>query len=207
MSGSNCCFLPCTQISQEAGKVVWYPHLFQNFQFDVIHPVKGFSLVNEAEVDVLLELSWFFCNPVDVGNLISESSAFSKSSLNIWKFLVHVPLKHGSENFEHYLASKWDECNCGVIWTFFGIAFLCDWNENWLFPVLWPLLNISLVINSVSPVSILCRFWNDISLKPRGFKTGRNLGTGLALAVEPKLGNGSPLQYSCLENPMDGRAW
>ena len=66
------------------------------------------------------------------------------------------------------------------LWTFFGIAFLCDWNESWLFAVLWPLLNLSLVINSVSPVSILCRFWNDISLKPRGFKTGRNLGTALA---------------------------
>ena len=68
---------------------------------------------------------------------------------------------------------------CGSL-PFFGIAFLWDWNENWLFPVLWPLLNISLVINSVSPVSILCRLWNDISLKPRHFKTGRNLGTALA---------------------------
>ena len=76
---------------------------------------------------------------MDVGNLISGSSAFSKSSLNIWKFMVHVLLKPGLENFEHYFASMWDECNCTVVWTFFGIAFLWDWNENWPFPVLWPL--------------------------------------------------------------------
>ena len=94
MSGSKCCFLTCIQISQEAGQVVWYSHLFQNFpQFVVIHTVKGFSVVNEAEVDAFLEFSCFFYNPTDVGNLISYSSAFSKSSLNIWKFLVHVLLK------------------------------------------------------------------------------------------------------------------
>ena len=68
------------------------------------------------------------------------SSAFSKSSLNIWKFLVYVLLRPGLENFEHYFASMWDECNCAVIWTFFGNAFLWDWNEDWHFPVLWPLL-------------------------------------------------------------------
>ena len=87
MSSSNCCFLTCTQISQEAGKVVWYSHLFENFpQFVVIHTVKGFGVVSEAEVDVFLEFSCFFNDPMDVGNLISDSSAFSKSSLNIWKF-------------------------------------------------------------------------------------------------------------------------
>ena len=78
--------------------------------------------------------SCFFDDPMDVGNLISRSSAFSKSSLNIWKFTIHVLLKPGLENFEHYLASVWDECNCAVVWTFFGIAFLWDWNENWPFP-------------------------------------------------------------------------
>ena len=78
---------------------------------------------------------------MDVGNLISDSSAFSKSSLNIWKFTVHVLLKPGLENFEHYFAIVWDECNCAVVWAFFGIAFLTDWNENWPFPVLWPLLS------------------------------------------------------------------
>ena len=90
MSRSNCCFLTCIQISQEVGQVVWYSHLFQNFpQFIVIHPVKGFGIVNKAEVDVFLALSCFFNDPVDVGNLISGSSAFSKTSLNMWKFMVY----------------------------------------------------------------------------------------------------------------------
>ena len=102
---------------------------------------KAFGIVNKAEVDVFLELSHFFDDPMDVGNLISGSSAFSKTSLNIWKFTVHVLLKPGSENFEHYFTSVWDECNCAVVWAFFGIAFFWDWNENWPFPVLWPLLS------------------------------------------------------------------
>ena len=94
MSSSNCCFLTCIQASQEAGKVVWYSHLFKNFsQFVVIHKVKGFSVVNESEADVFLEVSCFFDDPTDIGNLISGSSAFSKSSLNIWEFTVHVLLK------------------------------------------------------------------------------------------------------------------
>ena len=88
------------------GQVVWYSHLFKNFpQFVVIHIVKGFGTVNKVEVDVFLELSCFFDDPMDVGNLISGSSVFSKSSLNIWKFMVHVLLKPGLENFEYYLAS------------------------------------------------------------------------------------------------------
>ena len=88
MSSSNCCFLTCIQVSQEAGQVVWYSHLFKNFpQLVVIHTVKGFSVVNEAE-DVFLEFSCFFDDLIGVGNLISSSSAFSKSSLNIWKFSV-----------------------------------------------------------------------------------------------------------------------
>ena len=91
MPSSNCCFLTCLQISQEAGQVVWYSHLFQNFpQFIVIHIVKDFGIVNKAEVDVFLELCCFFDDPVDVGNLISGSSVLSKSSLNIWKFTVQV---------------------------------------------------------------------------------------------------------------------
>ena len=86
--------------------MVWYSHLFQNSpQFVVIHTVKGFDVVNKAKADVFLELSCFFHDPVDVGNLISGSSAFSKSSLNFWKFMVHVLLKPGLENFEHYFAS------------------------------------------------------------------------------------------------------
>ena len=106
MPSSNCCFLNCVQISREVGKVVWYSHLFKNFpQFFVINTVKSFGVVNKAEEDVFLGLSCFFDNPVDVGNLISGSSAFSKSILNIWKFLVHVLLKPGLEIFEHYFAS------------------------------------------------------------------------------------------------------
>ena len=84
----------------------------------MIHTVKGFSIVNEAEVDVFLELSCFFYDPVEAGNLIPGSSAFSKSSLNIWKFSVYVLLKTHLENIEHYFASMWDKCNLVVIWTF-----------------------------------------------------------------------------------------
>ena len=134
MSSSNCCFLTCIQISQEAGQVVWNSHLLKNFpQFVVIHTVKGFGIVNKAEIDVFLELSCFFDDPTDVGNLNFGSSAFSKSNLNIWKFMVHILLKPGLENFEHFFVCVWDECNCAVVWIFFGIAFLWDWNENWLF--------------------------------------------------------------------------
>ena len=133
MSSSNCCFLTCIQISQETGKVVWYSHLFQNFpQFAVIHTVKSFGIVNKAEVDVFLEVSCFFDDPMDIGNLNSGSSVFSKSSLNIWKFMVNILFNPGLENFEHYFVSVWNEYNCSVvIWAFFDIAFLWDWNENW----------------------------------------------------------------------------
>ena len=142
MSSSNCWFLTCIQISQEAGQVVWYSHLLKNFpQFVVIHTVKGFGIFNKAEIDVFLEFFCFFDDPADVDNSISGSSAFSKSSLNIWKFMDYVLLKPGLENLEHYFASMWDECNCVVLWAFFGIAFLWDWNENWSFPALWPLLS------------------------------------------------------------------
>ena len=140
MPSSNYYLLTCIQIFQEADEVVWYSHLFQNFPVYCV-PHKGFDIVNKAEVDVFLELSCFFDDPTDVGNLISGSSAFSKTSLNIWKFTVHVLLKPGLENFEHYFTTVWDEYNCTVVWTFFGIAFLWDWNESWPFPVLWPLLH------------------------------------------------------------------
>ena len=124
--------------------LTWYSHLFKNFpQFIVIHTVKDFGIVNKAEMDVFLEPSCFFDDPVDIGNLTSGSSAFSKTSLNIWKFLVHVLLKAGLENFGHYFTSVWDEWNCVVVWAFFGIAFLRDWNKNCPFPVLWPLLIFS----------------------------------------------------------------
>ena len=141
MSGSNCFFLTCTQVSQEAGKVVWYSHLFKNIpKFVVIHIVKGFSIVSEAEANVFLEIPYFFYDPRNAGSLISSSSAFSKPNLYIWKFLIQVLLKPSLKDFDHYLASMWNECNSMVVWTFFGIALLWDWNENWPFPVLWPLL-------------------------------------------------------------------
>ena len=96
--------------------MVWYSHLFQNFpQFIESHTVKGFGIVNEAEVYVFLELSCFFDDPADVGNLISGSSAFSKTSLNIRNFMVHILLKPGLENFEHYFTSMGDECKCAVV--------------------------------------------------------------------------------------------
>ena len=94
-----------------------------------------------AAADVFLELSCFFDDPMDVGNLISGSSAFSKSSLNIWNLTVHILLKPGLEYFEHYFASVWDDCNCVIVWAFFDIAFLWVLSENWPFPFLWPLLS------------------------------------------------------------------
>ena len=109
MSSSNIssCFLTWIQISQVAGQVVWYSHLFKNFpQFVVIYTVKDFGIINKVEVDIFLEFSCFFDDPMDVGNLISGSAAFSKSSLNIWNFTVHILLKPGLENFEHYFASQ-----------------------------------------------------------------------------------------------------
>ena len=116
--------------------------MFKNFpQFVVIHTVKGFGIV-KTKVFIFLELSCFFYDPTDVGNLISHSFSFSKSSLNIWKLLVHLLLKSSLENFEHYFANMWDECSCVVDWTFIGTAFLWDWNANWPFPVLWRQLSI-----------------------------------------------------------------
>ena len=164
MSSSNCCFLTCIEISQEASQVVWYSHLFQNFpQFFVIHTVKGFGIVNKAKVDVFLEFSCFFNDPTDVGNLVSGSSAFLKSSSNIWNFMVHILLKPGLENFEHYFASMWDECNCAVVWTFFGVAFL--WDENWPFPVLWPLLVFQMCwhIECSTFTASSFRSWNSLT--------------------------------------------
>ena len=127
MSSSKCCFLTCIQVSQEIGQVVWYSYLFQNFpQFIVIHTVKGFGIVNKAEIDVFfLELSCFFDDPSDVGILISGSSAFCKTSLNSWKFMVHVLLKPGLENFEHHFTNVWDECNQAKSGIFLGWGYRC----------------------------------------------------------------------------------
>ena len=143
MSNSNCCFLICIQFSLEAGQVVWGSYLFQNFpQFIVIHMVKDFGIVNKAEVDFIFWISLaFFDDPMDVGNLSSGSTVFSKSRLNICKFLVHILLKPHLENFPYCFASMWDEANCVVVWSSFAIAFLWDWNENWPLPFLLALLS------------------------------------------------------------------
>ena len=105
MSGLNCCFLTCIQVSQEAGEVVWYSYHFKNFPVCCDPHVKGFNIVSVAEDDVFLEFSCFFYDPVDVGNVVSGSCAFSKSSLIFWKFSVHILLKPSLENFDHYFAS------------------------------------------------------------------------------------------------------
>ena len=127
MSSKNCCFLTCIHISQEAGHVVWYFQLLKNFpQSVVIHMGKGFDIVNKVEMDVFLELSCFFDDPTNVGNFISGSSAFPKTN---WTA--------GSSWFTYCgtlawrILNMWDECSCAVVWAFFGIAFLWDWNENW----------------------------------------------------------------------------
>ena len=226
MSSSNCCFLTCIQISQEADQVVWYSHLLKNFpQFIVIHTVKGFGIVNKAEIDVFLKLSCFFNNPADVGNLISGSSAFSKTSLNIWKYMVHILLKPDLENFEHYFASVWDECNCAVVWAFLGIAFLWNhqskthilpqpvppirklpqasypypsegrqnWNQNYR-----KLTKLTKLITCITALSNSLKLW----AMPCRVKDRRVMVESSDKMRSTGEGNGKPLQYSCLENPM-----
>ena len=106
--------------------MVWYSHLSRSFpQFVVIHRVKGFSIVNETEIDVFLKFPCFLYNPVNVGNLVSSSSSFSKRSLDIWKFLVRIMLKTSMQEFKHDLTSMGDKCNCLMVCTFFG-----NWGEN-----------------------------------------------------------------------------
>ena len=257
MSSSNCCFLTCIQISQEAGQVVWYSQLLKNFpHFVLIYTVKGFGIINKAEIDVFLKFSCFFDDPADVGNLISGSSAFFKSSLNIWKFMVHVLLKPGLENFEHYFVSVWDECDCVVVWAFFGTAFLWDWNEKLLFhccffQICWhmecstftassfriwdsstgipsPPLALFVVMlpkahfTSHSRMSgsrwVITPLWLSGSWRSFLYNSCGSDGKASAYNVgDPGLipgsrrssgeGNGNPLQYCCLENPMDGIAW
>ena len=131
LSGFEVFFLTCRQVSQETGKVVWYSHLFKNFpQFVVIHTVKSLSIVKEAEEDVFLEFPCFLYDPTSVGNLISGSFAFSRPSLYIWKFSVHVLLNPSLKDFEHNLTSMRNEHSCTAVWTFFDIALLWDWNET-----------------------------------------------------------------------------
>ena len=111
--------------------MVWYSHLSKSFpQFVMIHTVKGFSVVNETEIDVFLKFPCFLYNPANVGNLISGSSSFSKLSLDIWKFLVHIMLKPSMQDFKHDLTSMGDECNCLMVSTFFGTTLLSNWDED-----------------------------------------------------------------------------
>ena len=133
------------------------------FQFFVINIVKGFNTANEAETYAFLEFPCLFCNPTDIGGLNSCSSSFSKSSLYIWNFLVHIQLEPSLKDFENNLASTWNECNCTVVWTFFGIACLWDWTENYPFPVLWPLLTFPNLLAYWMQYfnSIILRIWNS----------------------------------------------
>ena len=128
MYSSNCCCLTCIQISQKAGQVIWYSHLFKNFP-------QLWS--TQWKADVFLELSCFFDDPADVGNLISGSSAFSQSSLNIWKFVVHILLNPGLQNFKHYFTSVWDEYNCGgslsILWHCLSLGL--EWKLTFSGPV------------------------------------------------------------------------
>ena len=144
---SNCCFLTCIQISQKAGKVVWYSHLFKNFpQFVLIHTVNGFSVVSEAAVDVFVEFPCFLYDPVDVAIWPLVPLPFLNPAWTSWSSRFMYCSKSSLKDFEHYLASMWNECSCAVVWTFFGFAVLWDWNENWPFPVLWPLLSFPNVL-------------------------------------------------------------
>ena len=190
----------------------------------MIHTIKGFSAVSEPEVDVFLEFSCFFCDPAVVGNLISGSSAFSKSILNIWKFLVQVLLKPRLKDFEHYLATMWNEHTCTVVWTFFGIAFLWDWNANiffqscghcWVFQICWHVEHSTcylipcIYLTSVYICYIILQlqgFPGDSMVKNLPSNAGDG-GSIPGLGRSPGERNGNPLQFSSLENSINRRAW
>ena len=146
--------------------MVWYSHLFQNFpQFIVVHRVKGFGIVKKAEIDVFLELLAFLMIQWMLAIWSLVPLPFFKTSLNIRKFTVHVLLKPGLENFEHYFTSMWDECNCAVVWAFFGIAFLWDWMKTdlfqscghcWVFQICWHIECSTFTASSF-------RIWNSLA--------------------------------------------
>ena len=152
-----------------------------------------------------LEFSYFFYAPMNVGNLISGSSAFSKSSLNIWKFSIHILLKPGLENFEHYFARMWNECNCVVVWTLFGIALLWAWDENWPLPVLWPQLSfpVSWHIECSTFTESSFRVWNSstgipspplvllILMLPKAHLTSHSKISGSRWVITPSWFSGS----------------
>ena len=213
MSDFNCCVLACIQVSRETGKVAWHSLLLKRFpQFVVIHTAKVFSIVSEAEVYIFWG-NFLFYDPTDVGNLISGSSAFSKSSLYIWKFLVHVLLKPSLDNFEYYLASMWNECNCMIVWTFFGIAFLWDWNENGPFSFLCPLwsfpnllaywvLHFNTIIfwiwNSSAGIPSLPLALFVVIILPKANLTSHSRMSGSRWMTTPSLLSGSLRPFFCI---------
>ena len=183
------------------------PISFRIFQFVVIHTVKGFSVVNEAEVDVFLELSCFFYDPADVDNLISGSSAFSKSSLNIWKLSVHILLKPSLENFEHYFTSMWDGCNCVVVWTFFRIRMKTDLFQFcahcWVFQICWHMECSTFTTSSF-------RIWNSsigipspplalfIGMLLKAHMTSHSTMSGSRWVITPSWLSGSLKSFLCI---------
>ena len=207
MCSCNCCFLTCIEISQEAGQVIWYSHLLNNFlQFVVIHTVKGFGIDNTAKVDGFLELSCFFDDPTDV-DLISGFSAFSKPSWNIWKFVVHELLKAGLKNFEHHFASMWDECNCVIVWTFLGIDFFgigmkTDLFQScghcWIFQICWHIECSTFTASSF-------RIWNSsigipspplallVVMLPKAHLTSHSRMSGCRWVITPSWLSGSQI--------------
>ena len=170
MFSSNCCFMTCIQVSQEAGQVVWYSNLLKNFpQFVVNHTVKDFDIVNKA--DVFLQLSCFFYDPTNAGNLISGSSAFSKSSLSIWKSTVHVLLKPGLENFEDSLASVWVQLcsSLKILWHCLSLGL--EWRLTFSSPVATADFSNLLAywmqhFNSITPehISLLMLYFGTLDL-------------------------------------------
>ena len=175
----------------------------------MIHTVKGFCVVNKAEVDVFLVFSYIFDDPMYVGNLITGSSAFSKSSLNIWKFTVRVLLKPGMANFEHYFASVWDDCNCAVVWAlltlpFFGIGMKTDLFQScghcWVFQICWH-------INCSTFTASSFRIWNSstgspspplalfIMMLPKAHLTSHSRMSGSRWVITPSLLSGSQSSF------------
>ena len=130
-----------------------------------------------GKVDIFLECFCFFFYPMDVDNLISASSGLSKSSMNIWKLLIHVLLKSSLENFEHCFSCMWNEQNWAIVWTFFGSAFLCDWNEKWPFPVLWPVLSFPNFLYNPKDCS-------PPSSSVRGDSLGKNTAVGCHVLLQ-----------------------
>ena len=226
MSSSNCCFLTFIQVSHEVVRWSGIPISLWIFQFVMIHTVRGFSTVNESEVDVFLKFPCFLFDSMDIGSLIYGSSAFSKSNLNILKLLFHILLKPSLKDFKHYLTNIWNECYCVVVWTFFCIALLWDCNENWPFcsPVstCW-VFQICWHIECSTFIALSFRIWNSsagipspplalcIVMLPKAHLTSDSTMSNYTIVVIWVikifffLYNSSV--YSCLENPRDGRAW